>query len=276
MKRRFFTLVLSLVLALAGLLPTAAGAASNKGGPYLALGDSVAFGHRGGATYEERLEATNFKSYADWLAREQHLALANAACPGETTGSFIDRAAPDNGCPAYRSLFPLHVAYPSAATSQLAYALAYLAAHPDTELVTISLGANDLLMLQNQCTSEGADFDACVATGLARVGNNLAFIYQAILATGYRGPLVALQYYSPYSDAPRVAAVQGLNGVIGQVTAHYAQTFALPWAVADGFAAFEAAAEKAGGDYYAASLLLPGDIHPTQKGHRALAAAHGR
>ena len=50
---------------------------------------------------------------------------ANAACPGETTGSFLSTQAPDAGCRLYRQHAPLHVNYGSSQT-QFDYAVNYL------------------------------------------------------------------------------------------------------------------------------------------------------
>lgn len=120
------------------------------GSRYLALGDSVTFG------YEESsvVPAPNYKNEASFLGypeqfgAAQHVTVANAACPGETSSSLINPSAQSNGCEnspggssvAYRKQFPLHVHYKG---SQLAYALGYLHAHKNVRLVSLMIGAND-------------------------------------------------------------------------------------------------------------------------------------
>ena len=89
------------------------------------------------------------------LGRELRLKVANAACPGETSASFINVKAQSNGCEntlgqpnvGYRRSFPLHVKYSG---SQLAYAVSYLRTHPGVRLVSLMIGANDLFLCQKE------------------------------------------------------------------------------------------------------------------------------
>ena len=55
-------------------------------GQYLALGDSYAFAY---SPLLDPRNAANFVGYADSVAGTLDLGLANAACPGETSGSMI-------------------------------------------------------------------------------------------------------------------------------------------------------------------------------------------
>ncbi|EOD70453.1 SGNH/GDSL hydrolase family protein [Amycolatopsis vancoresmycina] len=261
---------------LAGVsLTTAPAEATGDHGRYLALGDSVAFGYRPGAVTppSDYLNPANFRGYAEKYAALRGLRLANASCPGETTASMLRAGAQSNGCenslgsPAgYRTAFPLHVAYPG---TQIDYAVAFLRAHRDTRLVTLTIGANDLFLCQDttpdHCTSS---FPAA----LEQVGRNLAAILGAVRAN-YRGELVLVSYYSlDYRNAAQVSQVKALDALLSRVTRRY------HGAVADGFTAFRLASLRSGGDPCAAGLLiaLPGggcDVHPTAAGHRVLAAA---
>ena len=79
--------------------------------------------------------------------------------------------------------------------SQLGYAVSYLRKHPNTRLVTIDIGANDMFRCQNttadHCT--GADF----AQALASVTRNLDTILNALRNQAhYRHDLVVLTYYA--------------------------------------------------------------------------------
>src|SRR3712207_6770089 len=65
---------------------------------YLALGDSVPFGYRGGEPPEAYQDAADFVGYPELVGEELGLEVLNASCPGETTASFLDAAAPSNGC----------------------------------------------------------------------------------------------------------------------------------------------------------------------------------
>jgi lysophospholipase L1-like esterase len=245
---------------------------------YLALGDSLAFGYR--PTAVTRVAAyrnpANFTGYPEDVARALKLRAVNASCPGETTASMINPTAPNSGCETsadgnlgYRSLAPLHVSYTG---SQLGFALRYLRQHPDTKLVTIDIGANDMFLCQqttpDHCT--GADF----AHALAAVTKNLDAILNAMRNQAhYRRTLVVLTYYTlDYADRTSVAQTEALNAALATPAAHYAAR------LADGFTAFRAASARAAGNACAAGLairLTSGacDEHPTAHGQQVLAQA---
>src|SRR5580658_823892 len=78
----------------------------------LILGDSVAFSYIASVGYEYfYINPDNFIGFPNLLGEQLGLIVRNGSCPGETTGSFMSSTAPDNGCRAYRELFPLHAAY---------------------------------------------------------------------------------------------------------------------------------------------------------------------
>src|SRR5712692_7700887 len=211
MKRVVRLLVVLLPLALlAGTVP----ASANDEAGYLALGDSYAFGFNplvvlaGGAS-----NPANFPGYTDALAGFLDLNLANAACPGETSGSMISGTRPDNGCQDFRTLFPLHVQYTGA---QLAFAVSYLQSHRHTDLVTIQVGGNDVLTLQRICAGDAA----CIIRQLpgveAQMAANLNVIYAAI-RTGahYRHAIVVVPYFAfNYNDPNMVAIAGSLDSVV--------------------------------------------------------------
>ncbi|MBV9581294.1 MAG: SGNH/GDSL hydrolase family protein, partial [Chloroflexi bacterium] len=255
--------MLSLALLFAFALPAAA--SQDITPPYLALGDSVAFGYRGGLPPQDYADPNAFVGYPQLLAQMLGLNLTNAACPGQTSGSFISTSAPDNGCNAYRAAFPLHTQYTG---TQLAFAIAFLRAHPNTQLVTLGLGANDLFLLQDAC----AGSTQCVEQGLPGLLRSLSHNLDTIdnglrTAAGYHGRLVGVTYYATdYRNAAEVEAVGALDLAIAT------ETLAHGGRVADGFVAFAIASRSSGGDVCAAGLLnrLPTgvcDVHPSLKGH---------
>jgi lysophospholipase L1-like esterase len=264
----------ALALMVAGvsmLASTAALAAAGDRG-VLALGDSVVFGYiaQDGFAY---INADNFIGYPAYVGRDLRLdAVVNASCPGETTAGFISLTGADNGCRPYRANYPLHVAYP---TSQLDFAVSYLASHKQTKLVTVALGANDGFLLQSACAGDAACIQAGLPALLNAVHSNMNTILSNLRATGFRGVLMVVNYYSlDYSDPLQTGFTAALNHVLSVAAA------ANRAEVADVFTAFQAAASTpfAGGKTCMAGLLnasaqnqLQCDVHPSQSGQMLLA-----
>jgi lysophospholipase L1-like esterase len=274
------------VLVLALTLAFGTGAASARParhglprGPYLALGDSVAFGY----VPPQAVPAPNYENprsfvgYPELLARHLKRRVVNASCPGETTASMLVPGAQSNGCEnspgspvGYRTLFPLHVHYQG---TQIGYALRFLLLHRHTRLVTLDIGANDAFLCQettaDQCSSpaELLGLASQITTNLGTIVHDLRHVAR------YRGPIVVLTYYSlSYSDPATIASTEFLNSTIASATT------ADGGIVADGFGAFQGPSAAFGGDPCAAGLLikLPDgtcNIHPSPAGHQLLAAA---
>ena len=242
---------------------------------YLALGDSIAFGWRPAPWAEYRNQA-DFSGYPEDLAAALKLNLVNAACPGETSAGMINPGAPGNGCetnarggPGYRAMFPLHVSYRG---SQLSFAVDYLRQHPDTRLVTLGIGANDLFRCQEVTADHCGGSD--LGPTLAETTSNLDVILGALRNQArYRHTLVVVLYYANYyADPASITPIEALNAAIAGPAARYGAL------LANGFAAFRAAAAQAGGDTCAAGLrvkLASGgcDLHPSARGAQVLATA---
>jgi lysophospholipase L1-like esterase len=239
----------------------------------LVLGDSVAFGYI--ATVDSvgyfYARPENFTSFSDYLGERLHLDVVNASCPGATTGSFLSSTAPDNGCKGYRELYRLHVDYPS---TQLDFAIQYLRSHHEVRLVTITLGANDGLLLEQSC---GMD-PTCILAGLPAVVTNMGTILAELRATGYGGPIVLTNYYSTdYSDLTQPGITE-LTAALNAAIAAPAQAYGA--VVADVFTVFKTVASHPafGGQTCRTGLLNP-DVsspnlcneHPALTGHRAIA-----
>jgi lysophospholipase L1-like esterase len=265
------------VMAIAGAAALAAGGralADDDDDAYLALGDSITFGYiaSDGFAY---VNPKNFIGYPYHVERDG-LDAADAACPGETTSSFISSTGADNGCRAFRAEFPLHVSYTS---TQLDFAISFLAAHKRTRLVTIQLGANDGFLLEDSCNGNFTCIEAGLPQTLATVGSNMNAILASLRATGYRGPIVVVNYYSlDYTDPQQTGLSEALNQTLA------AAAKANGALVADAFTAFQTAASTpfAGGKTCMAGLLNVNpsdptqqtcDVHPTQSGQQLLAEA---
>lgn len=244
---------------------------------YLALGDSVAFGYRPTAVTPLMgyLNAANFTGYPEDIAKALRLRLVNASCPGETTSSMINSAAPSNGCestvhggPGYRSFAPLHVGYGG---SQLNYAVRYLRRYPQTKLVTIDIGINDVFLCQRTTAGycAGTELDRV----LAKIRENLTTILSALRNDAhYQHALVVLTYYAlNYSDNAAATQTRELDAALTGPVARYDAR------IANAYAAFRTASAGSGGDTCAAGLRikLPAggcDLHPSALGQRVLAA----
>lgn len=266
---------LSILLLTMAVMIGSARADNGAGNNYLALGDSVTFGFIDNAGFEY-LYPTNFVSYTDYVGIASKVDVVNAGCPGETTSSFISSTGEDNGCRAYRAVYPLHVPYTG---TQLEFATSYLQRHRGTRVVTVNLGANDGLLLEEQC-----NFDpTCIAAGLAQllatVAANMNTILSSLRGTGYHGTIIVANYYSlDYTDQAQTQLTAALNQAIVSSASTYNAR------VADVFSAFAAVAfanPLAQGKTCVAGLLNNSnpaqsppvcDVHPSQSGHKLFAA----
>ena len=259
-RARFFGLLLMLVTT------TISASAQGASGPrYLALGDSVTFGFITQAGFEY-VNANNFIGFPTYAAQRARLDVVNAACPGETTGSFLVSGAPDDGCQQFRTAgAQLHVNYNS---TQLAFALAFLKSHPSASLITVGLGADDVLLLRAACQGD----PTCIANGLpavlAAITASMATILTDLRSTGFTGTIIVVNYYSiDYSDPTETALTSALNDALAAAAAQAGGV------VADVFTAFQNATVPTGGKTCNAGLLNASpanqftcDIHPSQSG----------
>jgi lysophospholipase L1-like esterase len=267
---------------------------------YLALGDSVPFGNNVTLLppYSQTTpKASDFVGYPETVAAALKISEVNAACPGETSASFLNTSAPDNGCnsphvvlsptppnppqlllPPFKTTIGLHARY---AGSQMAFALSELQSNPNIDLITLSIGANDLLLVLPQLLQCGPDA-VCQGGVLTPVlnayGANLASILLGIRST-YHGTLILMTYYSPSPDLDLLT--QTLNGTMTFVASqlNLLPNFT-PVTVVDGFTAFQNASAPSH-DACQAGLVIPlpaspynfsaCDVHPTAAGRSVLA-----
>jgi lysophospholipase L1-like esterase len=243
---------------------TLASAAPPSAPGILALGDSVPFGYiaNDGPAY---VNSNNFIGYPDYVGEDLRLGTTNAACPGESSVTFISSNLADPlgqfGCRAFHAKFPLHVSYTS---TQLEFAKNFLTTHKQTRLVTISLGTNDVF----GCLGNLACFEPQLSV-------NMAQILQGLRSTGFRGVIIVVNYYSlDYNDLAITNLVTSLNGTLATVAKANGAV------VADVFAAFRNASSTTGQNPCKAGLLNGNpldltqtscDIHPSQVGHQLIA-----
>jgi len=107
---------------------------------------------------------------------------------------------------------------------------------------------------------------------LGAYGQNVLKIFTRLrVEAGYSGPIVLLTYYVfNYNDPVQVGAFTELNGIAAGIATSFGAK------IADGFAAFQAAAAPFGGDSCAAGLLVKlsngtCDTHASLAGQQLLA-----
>uniref|UniRef100_Q01S84 SGNH hydrolase-type esterase domain-containing protein n=1 Tax=Solibacter usitatus (strain Ellin6076) TaxID=234267 RepID=Q01S84_SOLUE len=277
------------------LLAVPAFAGNDKNYTYLALGDSIPFGMNILLIppYASQFPTpSQFVGYPETVGSVEHLLtskkLVNASCPGESSGSFLNVNLLDYGCnsphplpdgtflPAFKPSFGLKADY-SGTTSQMDFAEAQLASNKHIDAVTLSIGANDALLVVPQLLQCGQD-KTCATNVLKPVLDNYAGNLIQILSrirAKYNGRLVLLTYYSPDPRLDDVAVA--VNTVMTAVASNPAFG---PVHFADGFNAFQTASALFGGDACKAGLLIrlpagsptPCDIHPSPIGRDILAA----
>lgn len=266
MARPTRTLAILFFIGCALAMTSAAATDLPRNTRYLALGDSIAFGYN---PLVIPVDIDKYVGYPEIVSDIVHRKVANAACFGETSGSFLVPNAPDLGCRAWRTNYPLHVSYGG---TQMQYVLDYLRTNgKKTDLITIDIGVNDLGILLAGCNY---DFD-CATLGLpstlAAYAQNLTTIFAGIRQTGYAGPIIAVTPYAVnYNDQIVVTGLLALNGVLSQVASAFGVR------VADVFTAFQAADIPFGNDSCSAGLLvkLPNntcDIHASLAGQTLIA-----
>jgi lysophospholipase L1-like esterase len=256
--------------------------ASAAGGTteYLALGDSVAFGYKPPPPGQIPFPPLPgiYIGYPEMIAQQTPAldGLTSLACPGETSGSFLVAGAPDAGCIPFKTFLGLKTEYRP--RTQDAETVATLVNGSGIKLVTLSIGGNDLVLIQQACLAD-PNFAACILrklpAALSAYGKNLTKILTRIRVDGgYRGKLVLMTQFSPdYRDPVQTGGIAALNLVMRAVAAQFRAE------VADGFAAFALASLPKGGNTCAAGLLVPYppgqtttcDVHPTDKGQKILA-----
>jgi hypothetical protein len=225
--RKASTLMLVAALLVAATAPTALATAPEET-VYLSLGTSLAAGSQ--IDSEGNTTAGTGESYTDQLYQRvqgrigadlQHVKLG---CAGETTDQLLGGA----------NVFgqPSACAGSYLSGSQIGDALATIAGG-DVVLVTIDIGANDIIQAQNVCGGNAGCILAQIPVILGKVGQ----IVGTTRAAGYGGPIVAMNYYNPQAAAgigyfPGLAGqhdpdpvlaqlsdalVQGFNGGLAQV-----------------------------------------------------------
>ncbi|HWX86968.1 MAG TPA: SGNH/GDSL hydrolase family protein [Solirubrobacteraceae bacterium] len=245
---------------------------------YLALGDSLAFGYsqaKFNSLFPNENPAAFDTGYVDdfaHLLRIGHptLQVINDGCPGETTESFI------KGPCAYQLAFPLHHPYVGGPTSsQLSDALAYLHANPNTNTITLDIGANDALgVIERTCEKKVECVIKEAPALFAHIATNLGVILADLRGADPDATIVVLGLYNPFGEKlPGGDALTAqLNAVMSQSASTVGARFADPLPVFNPPGALEAPAIC-----LLTNMCTPlEDIHPTDLGYAVLAGLIAR
>jgi hypothetical protein len=214
---------LALAICLAGVLAISTPAASPAGASqapssveyYLDLGGSASVGFQPTAARPNGQPTDT--GYANDLltierARWHDLQLVQFGCPGETTGTFMsggDRCRP-------------------AGQTQLSQAVGFLHAHPNTVLMTVDLGFNDI----ERCLAFHIVDETCLTQRLDVINQQLPPILATLrAAAGPNVRIIGVGHYDPYLGTylhggpdiafseDSVAAIERLDGTLHAIYA---------------------------------------------------------
>jgi len=272
------TLIFTLLIIIGPAMAQNGPAIGSKG--YLALGDSLPFGYN---PLIRPPDLSDYFGYPSIISAISQNSLTNASCPFETTGTFLSgKTTADGvfGCPVWRATSglaePLFVSYSG---PQLDYATSFLKSHPNTRLVTIQLGGNDLGDLEISCKGDPICEAGGLVNTLGQVAGNLGAAVVRIRGAGYNGPIVLVNYYAfNYTNTLQTTVFGALAGAIAEVATSPGVK------VADAFKAFALVSAPFNGDTCAAGLRIKltslnpqtgdtCDVHPTFAGHAVLAGS---
>lgn len=232
---------------------------------YLALGDSMPFG-KDPLTFDTAPNDNWFVGYPVYLAEQLDKPMLNSACSGETSGSFFSTTARDNGCRQWRAEDRLHIDYD---TTQLEFAVSYLADHPKTSLVTLGIGAVDVQLMVQDCKGDKACILGSLPGVLKTMAKNLITIYSSIRAV-YSGQIIFVPIAARNMKGTEAQLMYAAEPVYKQVEAAFNVQHA------DILGAFAAASAPWNGDGCTGGLFIPlpeggCDTHYTQAGHELVA-----
>jgi len=264
------------ISAIAALAVTACllavGAAARPATPspqnyYLALGDSVAYGAQ---PTKMNAPPSGFNSgYVDVFAGRLRtiapkIQVVNYSCPGESTRTFVK-----GGCSGRGDVKGLHDPYKGA---QLAAALAFLRAHPGrVSPITLTLWGNDVVEVADACKGDPGCIQARAPHAFAQLGARLATIVEQLRAAAPNAEIIVTGAWNF-----NVGALPQTDPLFRSVDRSIARAAAAGKAqVAKLFPVFNpkgsVAREKA--RLCAMTFICKGDVHPTNAGYRAIAAA---
>jgi lysophospholipase L1-like esterase len=264
---------------------------SSAGANYLALGDSIAYGYQAALFATTPNPAVFNFGYADLFAAHNGKTLTNDGCPGETTNSMINGFNPAAGLCGRGGGFPyalLHHNY-GLGNTQLDDAKSLLD-HNTTGVITLDIGANDLLVFLSGCGFPAPGSSTCIQAGLAgiqnQINNNTKTILDQVRLHAPNADLTVMGLYNPYPGLLTIGGV-GADAIVANINAGIrALAYQHSAHFVDALPVFNPSGSAGGpesGDIPAICQLTgmcpggtfnpaTGDIHPSKKGYQALAS----
>lgn len=244
----------------------------------LSLGDSLSFGYQARKIDTELATGSyspdHFPGYVQPFETEirsrtgRSQTAVNYSCPGETTFSMINGPCAFAG--EVHRLGYAHALHDDYDGSQLTAATTFLRAHPgQVSPITLSIGANDLNDLLEDCDRNPACVQRKLPATLATLGRNLSGMLTTLRTAAPRARIIVLTPYNPYSalapgtDTLLIAANTVIAGV---ALIHLAR-------VADGFTTINLAIPGHELTSLCTFTLMctDSDIHPSDAGYQRLA-----
>ena len=221
MRARLLACCVVAVAALGALVLAPAAGAAKVGSTYLALGDSLAYGFHQAqfeAEYPNIVPASFNDGYVDDFGAalklfHPSLKTINDGCPGETTETMIKGSGIPGFCAGGPTGTPfpdvwLHHPYP-AGGSQLADALAILAANNNVSPITLDIGANDLIQFDRVTCGFPATFTCTEAQVAAEIGHIAANVYSILAQLRAAAPHAQIVLMGIYNAFPAVVKPEG-------------------------------------------------------------------
>jgi lysophospholipase L1-like esterase len=237
---------------------------------YLALGDSVAYGAQP-AKMSAKLPPSGFNTgYVDvFAARLRTIApkirVVNYSCPGESTKTFVA-----GGCSGRRDVKRLHNSFKGA---QFDAALAFLRAHPgQVNPITLTLWGNDFVEIADACKGDLACVQSRAPRALAQLGSRLTSIVKQLRTVAPDAVIILTGAWNFIVDD-----LEHTDPLIRSVDATVARSAAAGTArFAKLFPVFNPQGNIAREKARVCTLTFicsKDDVHPTNAGYRAIAAA---
>jgi lysophospholipase L1-like esterase len=238
--------------------------ADDVGKRYVALGDSVAFGHS--PLLEDPWVPERFVGYPEVIAEQSGVTTTNLSCPGQTARALTSRRARDTGCfderesAAAEGRAFLHTDYSG---TQLDAALEAVRSDTPPSLISIQGGANDMTW----CGEEARHPEKCLDDALPKITASLRQAVAQLRAAGSHARVVLVGYHL----VPDVKAqLRRVNRAVERAARQSHVAFA------DVAVPFERYARRHHGDLCTTGLVieLPDgscDLHPSPTGQNLYA-----